>query len=121
MKPKGERMKIEDAFAPLNNPERAASNQVFHTVETFFPLCGKIVKSFSIAWKIWAYFSTENELSAEVCVSLAGAQEFLRQSRMDPHTIENGDGDEFLGSLEENGECLERGMGFRGIGHGQGR
>jgi hypothetical protein len=25
--------------------------KVFHTVETFFPLCGKIAKHFSIVWK----------------------------------------------------------------------
>ena len=30
----------------------------FHSVETFFPLCGKIADFFSIVWKIWPFFST---------------------------------------------------------------
>ena len=29
-----------------------AGHQVFHSVETFFPLCGKNAKKFSIVWKI---------------------------------------------------------------------
>ena len=32
--------------------------QVFHSVETFFPLCGKTAKHFSIVWKNRAHFST---------------------------------------------------------------
>ncbi len=41
--------------------------KVFHTVETFFPWCGKIAKTFSIAWKnrfsmVWEKFSSVEEL-----------------------------------------------------------
>ena len=29
----------------------ASGSKFFHTVETFFPLCGKLAKHFSIVWK----------------------------------------------------------------------
>ena len=35
-----------------NRPRAPESRrEVFHTVENFFPLCGKIAKHFSIVWK----------------------------------------------------------------------
>ena len=39
-----------------------ANGQIFHSVETFFPLCGKFSKKFSILWKNYPSFfhSVEN-------------------------------------------------------------
>ena len=51
--------------APLNSPGEQPANprkqpeiRVFHSVDKFFPLCGKSPKSFSIVWKKWPVFST---------------------------------------------------------------
>ena len=45
-----------------------ANLKVFHTVETFFPLCGKIAKHFSILWKTYIF------LIALACPPLAFAE-----------------------------------------------
>ncbi len=39
------------ALADLRAAGVPPEKQVFHSVETFFPLCGKIAKKFSIVWK----------------------------------------------------------------------
>ncbi len=39
------------ALADLRQRGVPPEKQVFHSVETFFPLCGKIAKKFSIVWK----------------------------------------------------------------------
>ena len=48
------RQKLAELRAAGVPPEK----QVFHSVETFFPLCGKIAKKFSIVWKNPGRFST---------------------------------------------------------------
>ncbi len=45
---------MSNVQCPISNRTRWTRNflqTVFHTVETFFPLCGKIAKKFSIVWK----------------------------------------------------------------------
>ena len=41
-------------FAQRRRGVECSSAGVFHSVETFFPLCGKIAPTFSIVWKTWA-------------------------------------------------------------------
>jgi hypothetical protein len=53
------------------------SEKVFHNVETFFPLCGKIVKHFSIVWKnrpdfstVWkTFFHSVEKLEGASCIA----------------------------------------------------
>jgi hypothetical protein len=42
----------------MRRPGPGGGRKVFHSVENFFPLCGKIAKKFSIVWKNRAVFST---------------------------------------------------------------